>query len=227
MPPAERREQLLDATLELITRERSFEPVSMEAVAREAGVTKPVVYDLFANRTILLSALIQREERHTLHELAGAIPQGPWLEADPDDVLVDAVATFLDAVQRNPRRWLLVLHPLEGTPSEIRDKVEEIREGLVQLVTELVTIGLAVRRTPGDPDVDLLTRMLIGNAEEGARMLLTKPDEYPPERLLGFIRWWISVVPREAPHPASLATAIGGPIDLGDLDPARGDRDDA
>ncbi|MDX8151519.1 TetR family transcriptional regulator [Patulibacter brassicae] len=208
LPPEERREQLLDTTLLLVTSEQSFDSVSMEAVARAAGVTKPVVYDFFANRAELLAALLEREEQRTLAELAEAIPSPPWMDTDPDDVLVTALETFFRAVQGNPSRWLLILHPAEGAPPEIRSKVVEIREGVVQLGRELLTIGLAVRRSPDDIDVDLLTRLVIGNAEEGARLMLVHPDRYSPDRLLTFTRWLMAQVPREAPYPTSMSKAM-------------------
>ncbi len=181
----------------------------MESVARAAGVTKPVVYDFFANRGELLAALLEREEQRTLSELAEAIPSPPWLDIDPDDVLLHAIGTFLDAVQRNPSRWLLILHPAEGSPEEIRHKVEEIREGIVQLAKELLTIGLTVRgSSTTEIDVDLLTRLLIGNAEEGGRLMLLHPAEYAPERLLAFTKWLMGTVPRSSPYPTSMSAAM-------------------
>jgi AcrR family transcriptional regulator len=208
LPPAERREQLLDTTLELVTDVRSFDDVSMESVARAAGVTKPVVYDFFANRAELLAALIEREEQRTLAELTSALPLPPFLDQDPDDVLKQALVRFLDAVQATPRRWTLILHPVEGTPEEIRAKVEQIREGVVRLARDLLTIGLAVRRSSDAIDVDLVTRMLVGNAEEGARLMLQHPEDYPRERLLGFVDWMTSIVPRAAPYPVSLQQTL-------------------
>ncbi|CAB4945791.1 unannotated protein [freshwater metagenome] len=208
LPPEQRREQLLDTTLELVTDARSFDDVSMESVARAAGVTKPVVYDFFANRGELLAGLIEREEQRTLVELASAIPAPPWLDQDPDDVLKQAIETFLDAVQKNPRRWILILHPVEGTPEEIRAKVEHIREGIVRLATDLLGVGLAVRQSSTDIDLDLVSRMLVGNAEEGARLMLQRPDDYPRERLLGFVDWMTSIIPRAAPYPVSLQRTL-------------------
>ena len=61
LPPEERREQLLDATVSLVA-QKGYESVSMEGIARKAGVTKPVVYDLFGSLAKLLEALLAREE---------------------------------------------------------------------------------------------------------------------------------------------------------------------
>ena len=48
MAPEQRREQVLDAALRVIL-ELGYSGVSIEAIAREAGVTRPVIYDHFAN----------------------------------------------------------------------------------------------------------------------------------------------------------------------------------
>src|SRR4051794_28532105 len=46
LPAAERREQLLDVTKAMVAA-RGFHAVSIEAVAREAGVSRPIVYGHF------------------------------------------------------------------------------------------------------------------------------------------------------------------------------------
>ena len=61
MRAAERREQLLDVTLDLVV-ERGFHAVTIEAVAQGAGVTRPIVYKQFTDLSGLVEALIDREE---------------------------------------------------------------------------------------------------------------------------------------------------------------------
>ena len=55
--------QLIDAALSVIVRD-GYEGVSIEAIARTAGVTRPVIYDHFQNLGELLQVLIKREERY-------------------------------------------------------------------------------------------------------------------------------------------------------------------
>src|SRR5947199_10865046 len=76
MPPQQRREQLIDAALTVIL-EHGYGGVSIEAIAREAGVTRPVVYDHFPNLPRLLHALVEREERYSLEQLEDVVPELP------------------------------------------------------------------------------------------------------------------------------------------------------
>src|SRR5437763_14836745 len=94
MPPAQRREHLLDATLTVIL-EHGYSGVSIEAVARAAGVTRPVVYDHFPNLGRLLRALVEREELCALTQLEHVVPDDPG-ELAPDAVLISGARAFLD-----------------------------------------------------------------------------------------------------------------------------------
>ena len=75
MAPAQRREQLLDAALKVVL-EQGYAGVSIEGIARTAGVTRPVIYDHFSNLEALIHALIEREEHYALSQLAEVVP-GP------------------------------------------------------------------------------------------------------------------------------------------------------
>jgi AcrR family transcriptional regulator len=55
-----RRDSLLDAAADMVAKGQ-VETVSMEAVAKTAGVSRALVYKHFANRQALLSALYERE----------------------------------------------------------------------------------------------------------------------------------------------------------------------
>lgn len=56
-----REAQLIDLAADLIRRTGTADAVTMEAIAREAGISKPVVYKWFANRDALVLALYHRE----------------------------------------------------------------------------------------------------------------------------------------------------------------------
>jgi AcrR family transcriptional regulator len=185
MPPAERREQLLDAALSVIV-EQGYSGVSVEAVARAAGVTRPVVYDHFSNLGRLLRTLIEREERYALAQLEHVVPEDPG-DADPVRLLAAGVGRFLSAVAGRPATWRIILLPLEGTPSHVRRHIEINRERTLERIERLVRWALARLELPEPVDVELTARAIRDLGEEAGRMVLTDPQRFPAERYQRFV----------------------------------------
>jgi AcrR family transcriptional regulator len=186
LPPAERREQLIDAALGVIV-DQGYEGISIEAVARAAGVTRPVVYDHFPNLAALLQTLIAREEQRSLEQLAVVVPEHGYRE-DPVDALVGGVRRFLEAVSQRPTTWRLILLPLDGTPSIVRENVESNRARILERIEHFVSWSVERGDLPADLDVELCARTLRDLAEEAGRMVLTDPDRFTPERYASFVR---------------------------------------
>ncbi len=185
MPPHQRREQLIDAALSVIVKQ-GYGGVSIEAIARTAGVTRPVIYDHFTNLGELLAALIEREESYALAQLAEVVPEAPP-EGDPAELFAAGVGRFLDAVANRPETWRIILLPLEGTPAIVRDPVETNRAQLLERVTDLVRWAVQRSRIPSDVDVELCARAIRSLSEEAGRMVLTDPERFSPERYERFV----------------------------------------
>ena len=183
LPRDERREQLLDAALSLIA-EHGYESVSMEGIARTAGVTKPVVYDAFGSLTDLLEALLAREEERALAQLAELMPT-PAEDADPGEVLVDGLDAFLRAIETRPEAWRLSLLPLEAQPRMVREHVERDRTAVAEQLESIVRWGVEGLAVPIS-DVELLVETIMVLAIEAGRQHLNRPDRYTRERLTEF-----------------------------------------
>jgi AcrR family transcriptional regulator len=95
MTASERREQLLDVTKAIVA-ERGFHAVSIEAVAREAGITRPIVYGHFADLPGLLRALVEREGERALAQLAEFLPRD-LASGDPREDLLAGLRGYLQA----------------------------------------------------------------------------------------------------------------------------------
>jgi AcrR family transcriptional regulator len=186
LPPGQRREQLIDAALRVIV-QQGYGGVSIEAVARSAGVTRPVIYDHFPNLGRLLRALIEREERYSLEQLDRVVPEDPG-EREPVEVLADGVKRFLDAVASRPATWRIILLPLEGTPAIVREHVERNRATILARIERLVRWAVEQRGLPADLDVELAARAIHDLGEQAGRMVLTNPERYSPERYERFAR---------------------------------------
>jgi AcrR family transcriptional regulator len=186
MSAEQRREQLLDVTKAIVDAE-GFHAVSIEAVARRAGISRPIVYGHFHDLHGLLEALVDREGSRALRQLAEVLPT-ELTEGDPRELLLAGFEGYLRAVQSDPVTWRLVLMPPEGAPQVLRERIASGRAAVIGLLAEAVRPGLGPGRE--SPDPELTARMLSVLADEGARLLLTKPETFPPERLLIHARWF-------------------------------------
>jgi AcrR family transcriptional regulator len=181
-----RREHLLDATKAVVA-EEGFHAVSIEAVARRAGITRPIIYRHFDDLPSLLDALVERETARALAQLVAFMPSR--LGDDPREGLLTTLRAYLQAVESDPITWRLVLVPPEGAPALLR---ERIAAGRAAVVKQLATAAA------GSPDPELTARALSAVADEAARLLLSDPRSYPPERLLDHARWLLFSAPRQS-----------------------------
>jgi AcrR family transcriptional regulator len=181
MPQAQRREQLLDVTLDLLA-EQGFGALSMEAIARRAEVNRAVVYRSFANLNVLLAALLHREERRIRRTLDELLPREPY--GTPSQLLGDVLTRFIEAALASPRTWRVALLRPESAPPALQKLVNRRRAALAERLQPLVRWGLADREpAPATFDIDTLARMLLSVGEELARLTLEDP-EFPPERVM-------------------------------------------
>jgi len=178
MSAAARREQLLDVTGEIVT-EQGFHAVSIQAVARRAGISRPIVYE---------QALVEREMTKA-HAQISETELGDLSEGDPAGLMLESLSRYLSAVERHPTTWRLVLIPAEGAPESLRKSIARGRATVLDSLTNAVR---PVLRGDGQaPDPELTARILSAMADEYARLHLTDPSRYGAERLLAHAAWWI------------------------------------
>jgi AcrR family transcriptional regulator len=177
MPQAQRREQLLDVTLELLS-ERGFTAISMEAVARRAGVNRAVVYRSFANVGMLLTALLHREDHRIRDALQRVIPTSPC--GTPAELLAATLTGFLADVIDSPQSWRVALLRPESAPISLQKVVNRRRAALAEQLEPLIGWGVGAE---GVHDLEALARMLLCVSEELARLVLDDPD-FPLERVI-------------------------------------------
>ena len=151
VPADVRREQLLDAAIAVIVRD-GYAGVSVDAIAREAGVTRPVVYGVFDGLAPLLTALLDRQEARALAQLEEAMSDGGSMLTAPDEFLVGAAVRMIDAITDDPQTWRPILLAPNGTPEIVRDRIDRDREQVRRQIGRLLEVGLALR---GGPALDV------------------------------------------------------------------------
>jgi AcrR family transcriptional regulator len=186
----ERREQLLDVTKRIVG-EDGLHAVSIDRVAREAGITRPIVYEHFSNLAGLLDALLTREATFAREQLATAlrlVPDG----REPAEVLLGALAGYLQAVLDEPVTWQLVLTPPEGAPEFIREHIENDRLAIIDQLALVLRSAYATSGGQTTPDAELTAHTLSAMSDYWSRLMLRDPQTYTMDRLLTHARWALS-----------------------------------
>ena len=195
MPVAERREQLLDAALDLLDRE-GYDALTVEAISAEAGVTRPVFYAAYENLDALHNALLDRTRNAALDQAMHVLN----VSGDPRDVdawITQALDALLDLVVEHPAVWRPILVSSQDAPKLVRDRIAETTELVHGFLAVGLETGLELRGGPTiDPDV--LARLAITTAKEMGRLLLEEPERYPKERLLATFRMMLASAPPTA-----------------------------
>lgn len=185
-----RREQLLEVTKAIVS-ERGFHAASIEAVARRAGISRPIVYGHFGDLTGLFQALIDRQTERALGQLADVLPTD-LASGDPREQLLSGLRGYLNAVREDPETWRLVLMPPEGAPSSLHERIEAGRAAVVSQLAGAVRPEDGARAS--SPDPELTARMLSAVSDEAARLVLTDPGRYSIDRIMRHARWVLDQV---------------------------------
>jgi AcrR family transcriptional regulator len=186
-----RRDQLLDVATQLVD-ELGFHRVSIEAIARAAGVTRATVYQHFDDLPDVLEAVIERETSRALAQVSEtALPD--LSRGDPVELMLTSLHAYLLAVQSRPRTWRLILIPPEGAPESLHASIAAGRRTVLAQLTEAVQPVLSLDRAQ---DAELTARLLSAISDEYARAVLSDPDRFPPDRLVEHARSWLSFAAR-------------------------------
>ncbi len=175
---------ILDAALNVFS-ERGYAGTTMQSVADAAGVTKPVVYDSFANRDELLLALLAREEQHLVTSIVAALPADPSV-GTPEEHVLEGLTAFLTTAAKNPQSWRIVFGAQYGAAPVVSERVRAARAFLVEGLRLTLLKSL-----PGvtDPDANLpvLAELLASMTEACARMLVVDGTDRTPAELAAVV----------------------------------------
>jgi AcrR family transcriptional regulator len=106
--PEQRRCELLDAADRVVLREGPG--ASMNAIAAEAGITKPILYRHFGDKEGLYAALAKRHIDALLDSLRAALDA----PAERRRRLEATLDTYLAAIEARPQVYRFLMHPAEA-----------------------------------------------------------------------------------------------------------------
>jgi AcrR family transcriptional regulator len=116
----ERRRRLLELGGELFTR-HAYDELSMARIAREAGISKALLYHYFPSKQAYFAATLEQAAA----ELAETVTPDPSL--DPLEQLAASVDAYLAWVERHADAYAKLIQSLGSVP-EVRELVDRVRD---------------------------------------------------------------------------------------------------
>ncbi|WP_051323866.1 TetR/AcrR family transcriptional regulator [Candidatus Solirubrobacter pratensis] len=161
LPRAERERQMLD-TAHALFAERGYAEVTMDEVAAEVGVTKPLLYNYFGNKERLFLACMKPAGDALLDTVVGAVQDAET----PAEALRNGIHAFFAFLDSDRAAWRVLFDETLPASGAIPRRVAEYRDRLASLVTA------ALRERNPEPAVEPLSVALLGAAEALGRWWL-------------------------------------------------------
>lgn len=129
---ARRHDELLDAAVELVRREGPY--VSMDQIAAECGITKPIIYRHFGDRDGLVQEVADRFVEALVERLAPLLER----DADPLDLLTTTIDSYLELIEHDTNLYRFVTVNTGGDQRDVFAGLvaEQVALVLEQVLTE-------------------------------------------------------------------------------------------
>src|ERR1700756_1262306 len=165
LPRAVREQQMLDAAVQMFS-VNGYHETSMDAIAAEAEISKPMLYLYYGSKEELFDACLNRE----LSRFIEAVRSDIDLKQSPKDLLTTTIRTFMRYIDANRASWI-VLYQHATSSQMYSHTVRQGRERVIDLVARLLSAGT---RNP-DPDTDfhMMAVALVGAGEAVATRVST------------------------------------------------------
>ena len=174
MRASERRAQLLDVARKVFGTS-GFHAVSMDDVAKEAGVTKPILYDHFPSKKDLYLELLDADLAD-LHDQVKTALDSPIGNRER---IRTAFQVYFDFVDEQADGFRLMMQETVGAEKDFREKVKAVRDRIQDEVAAL--INRESRGLLDSEHADVAAAALVGMVETVAQR---DPGASPEKRRL-------------------------------------------
>ena len=165
LPRAVREQQMLDAAVQMFS-VNGYHETSMDAIAAEAQISKPMLYLYYGSKEDLFGACLNREMSRFIDVVRADID----FTQSPKDLLRNTIGSFLRYIDANRASWI-VLYTQATSSQAFAHTVREGREQIVDLVAGLLRTG--TRSPRPDAEIEIMAVALVGAGEAIANRLST------------------------------------------------------
>ena len=174
VPRPIREKQLLELA-EALFAERGYAGASMEELARRAGVTKPIVYELFGSKDGLFGACVER----SIDRLAADISAAVRAQSDPEARLRAGGLAFIRFAAGNRVAWDLM-----SMGGRFAEQARAVRSSQAELIRELMAEMAAEGTDPRELEI---AAHAVNAAYEGVAHWMWEHPDVPIERIADWI----------------------------------------
>lgn len=154
----------------LLFAQRGYAAVTMEVLAAEVGVTKPLLYNYFGNKERLYIACMERSGEALVATVAEAVGEA----VDPADALAAGLRAFLAFLDGDRAAWGVLFDETSLHIPAVARRVAEYRGQITEIVAGSLLAQLPPRRRAAARiEVEALSVAVLGAAEALARWWLS------------------------------------------------------
>lgn len=184
LPRSERRERILAAAAASFA-EGGYDATSLAAIAKEAGISKPIVYEHFASKTDLFASLL---ERHATELAAAVYERMDALDESlsAEESLRTALDAFFEFAERRPFAWRTLFRDPPSEP-ELVVAYGQLREFARDAVAERLQRHPAARAaglTAADDPIQIAAEFLMSGMV-GVASWWSRDSDLPRSEVVG------------------------------------------
>ncbi|HUR04588.1 MAG TPA: TetR family transcriptional regulator [Nonomuraea sp.] len=175
----DRRKALLDAADRVILREGP--EASMAAIAAEAGITKPILYRHFGDKSGLYEALADRHVRTVIAQLRPAFAE---VATDLRGRARTTITVYLEVISANLNLYRFLFHRASAEDTRMRSHMTALVRGLGE---ELGGVLAAERVVPEPVRAQVLGHAFVGMVQTTGDWWLEHPEVDRAEVVEGLV----------------------------------------
>jgi AcrR family transcriptional regulator len=133
MRAPERRKQLLEVARRVFGG-KGYHTVTMDDVAKESGVTKPILYDHFPSKRDLYRALLEADLANLRQRVAEALESSPGNR----ERIRASFQAYFDFVDEEGEGFRLLMQESVGAEREFQEMIFRFRDDVLEEVTKVI-----------------------------------------------------------------------------------------
>lgn len=157
---AAREREILDAA-ERIFGERGYQGTSMDDIAAEVGVSKPLIYQYYGSKDGLFLACLSRLRAQLLEAVSDAV----LAAADAEAAMYAGFVAWFEFLDEHPRAWAVIVDEGMLAAGPAAQAADEVRADFVGLIAMMVRLNLPPDRETDEEEIQIVAQTISGATE--------------------------------------------------------------